>query len=223
MNNYKTGALIADLRRQKNWTQNDLARILGVTDKAVSRWETGRGFPDVSLLKPLSEKLGVTVNELILGEMVNIEGQTTSADETILRTLLESDQRVNRLVNGLLFTLGGALLIIALLFLGYDTSWVAIYSLLGMLILAAGIFRLFRKRFLSGLLAAGLILLLACGLFEGRDYVSVTHYNMPPLYNLSITTTFPDNEKTIRYHKLFYDVYRYNVDSENEYYRIVRP
>lgn len=223
MNNNKTGALIADLRRQINWTQSDLAQKLGVTDKAVSRWETGRGFPDVSLLRPMSEMLGVTVNELILGERINPEAQTASADDTILTTMMDSSRRIERLVNGLLFTLGGVLLVIALLFLGYDTSWVAIFSTLGVLILAAGVLRLFRKRLLTGLLAVGLILLLAFGLFEARDYVSVTRYAMPPLYNLSITTTFPNDGKTIRYHKLFYDVYRYHVDSEDEYYLVIRP
>jgi len=223
MNNFKTGALIADLRRQQNWTQSDLAQKLGVTDKAVSRWETGRGLPDISLLKPLSEILGVTVNELIIGERINPEAQTASADETILKTLLHSNQRVNRLINGLLFAFGGILLVIAVLFLGYDTSWVSIYSVLGMLFVATGVFRLFKKRLLTGLLAAGLTLLLAFGLFEARDYISVTHHAMPPLYTISITTTFPNGEKTIRYHKLFYDVYRYHVDSEDEFYRIVRP
>lgn len=221
MNNYRTGALIADLRRQKNWTQSDLAQKLGVTDKAVSRWETGRGFPDVSLLKPLSEMLGATVNELILGERINPEAQTASADDTILKTLIDSNHRVDRLINSLLFTFGGIFWVVAMLFLGYDTSWVAIYSTLGILILAAGVFRLFRKRFLTGLLAAALTLLLTFGLFEARDYVSVTRYAMPPLYNLSISTTFPNDEKTIRYHKLFYDVYRYHVDSEGEFYQII--
>lgn len=223
MNNNKTGELIADLRKQKNWTQSDLALKLGVTDKAVSRWETGRGFPDISLLKPLSDMLDVTLNELILGERINPEAQMARADDTILRTLMDSNQKVDRLINGLLFALGSVLLVFALLFLGYDTSWVSIYSILGSLLITAGIFRLFRKRFLTGLLAAGLTLLLAFGLFEARDYVSVTQYAMPPLYNLSITTTFPNSEKTIRYHKLLYDVYRYHVDSENEYYLILHP
>ena len=51
---HKTGLFISSLRKQKDMTQKDLADKIGVTDKAVSRWETGKGFPDVSLLKSLS-------------------------------------------------------------------------------------------------------------------------------------------------------------------------
>lgn len=73
MDHQKTGFFIAALRREKGWTQKELAERLGVTDKAVSRWETGKGMPDVSLLKPLSETLGVSVNELLAGEAIEPE------------------------------------------------------------------------------------------------------------------------------------------------------
>ncbi len=109
----------------------------------------------------------------------------------------------------------------SLLFLGYDTSWVSIYSFFGVLILAVAVFRLFRKKPIKGFFAALLTLLLAFGIFEARDYAYVTWYGMPPLYNLSITTTFPNDEKTIRYHKLFYDVLRDHVDTEIEVYKII--
>ena len=64
----KTGALIARLRKKKNLTQDALAGQLGVTRKAISRWETGRGYPDVEILPSLAEVLGVSVNELLAGE-----------------------------------------------------------------------------------------------------------------------------------------------------------
>ena len=56
----KTGLFISAMRKQKDMTQKDLADKIGITDKAVSRWETGKGFPDVSLLTPLAEALGVS-------------------------------------------------------------------------------------------------------------------------------------------------------------------
>ena len=64
----KTGALIARLREKKDLTQEALAGQLGVTRKAISRWETGRGYPDVEILPALAEALGVSVNELLSGE-----------------------------------------------------------------------------------------------------------------------------------------------------------
>ena len=64
----KIGAFIKVLRKEKNLTQKELAGILNCTDKAVSRWETGRGVPEVSFLLPLSDALGVSVNELLMGE-----------------------------------------------------------------------------------------------------------------------------------------------------------
>ena len=63
-----TGAFIAALRRDKSMTQRQLAEALAVTDKAVSRWETGKGYPDVETLTALAETLGVTVGEILAGE-----------------------------------------------------------------------------------------------------------------------------------------------------------
>ena len=64
----KTGELIAVLRKEKGWSQTELAERLGVTNKAVSRWETGRGYPDVELLPQLAKALDITISELLEGE-----------------------------------------------------------------------------------------------------------------------------------------------------------
>ena len=66
---YKVGHFIAALRTEKGLSQSELGAMLGVTNKAVSRWETGRGYPDTALLLKLSEILGVTVDELLKGEL----------------------------------------------------------------------------------------------------------------------------------------------------------
>ncbi len=70
----KTGVFIAELRKQKNMTQKDLAKKLGVTDKAISRWETGRGYPDIEILPDLAKILSVSINELLNGE-IQTKGQ----------------------------------------------------------------------------------------------------------------------------------------------------
>lgn len=66
----KFGAFIAQVRREKEMTQKQLAQKLNVTDKAVSRWERGLGFPDISLLEPLADALGLTITELIKSERI---------------------------------------------------------------------------------------------------------------------------------------------------------
>ncbi|MGI6037399.1 MAG: helix-turn-helix domain-containing protein [Limnochordia bacterium] len=65
----KTGHLIASLRKEKQMTQRQLADLLGVSDKAVSKWERGLGCPDVSLLNQLSQVLGVNIDQILLGEL----------------------------------------------------------------------------------------------------------------------------------------------------------
>ncbi len=68
MEKEKTGQLIAELRKEKGLTQKQLADALNVTDKAVSKWERGLSFPDISMLEPLSDLLGVTIMEILAGE-----------------------------------------------------------------------------------------------------------------------------------------------------------
>ena len=70
MDRYVTGAVIKKLREGKKMTQKELAERIHVSGKAVSKWETGAGFPDISLLEPLAEALGISVIELLSGEDV---------------------------------------------------------------------------------------------------------------------------------------------------------
>ncbi len=70
MNAQKTGSLIAAIRKEQNRTQQDLANELGVSSAAISKWERGIGFPDVSLIEPLATSLGITIAELFKGERI---------------------------------------------------------------------------------------------------------------------------------------------------------
>lgn len=70
MNTYITGATIKKLREAKGLTQLQLAEKIGVSSKAVSKWETAKGLPDITLIEPLSQALGVSVLELMSGETV---------------------------------------------------------------------------------------------------------------------------------------------------------
>lgn len=70
MNQYVTGAVIKELREKANMTQLQLAGILGVSDKTVSKWETAKGYPDITLLEPIADAFSISVTELISGNTV---------------------------------------------------------------------------------------------------------------------------------------------------------
>lgn len=108
----KTGAFIAQCRKARGLTQSQLAAHLAVTDKAASRWECGRGFPDPATLPALAEALGVTVTELINGEATASEA-SESAEEAVLSALRYVGSQRRK-------TLGAALLTAGLLFLFYS-------------------------------------------------------------------------------------------------------
>lgn len=78
MNSYVTGPVIKALREKKNYTQKQLADRLLVSDKTVSKWETGRGLPDLSLLEPLAAALGVSVTELLSGEQITNQNRSAN-------------------------------------------------------------------------------------------------------------------------------------------------
>ena len=112
----KTSAFIAELRTEAGLTQQQLADALGVTDKAVSRWETGRGFPDVSILEDLADALGCSVAELLRGERLPAQADAALADETARSTLalareLIGTRRIRQLAVGIL--IGAAIACIA--------------------------------------------------------------------------------------------------------------
>ncbi|WP_081779872.1 helix-turn-helix domain-containing protein [Butyrivibrio proteoclasticus] len=71
MNQYVTGAVIKELREKNKMTQAQLAEKLGVTDKTVSKWETGKGYPDITLLEPIADVFRVSVTELISGNPIH--------------------------------------------------------------------------------------------------------------------------------------------------------
>ena len=84
MNQMKIGAFISERRKAKGWTQSQLAEKLEITDKAVSKWETGRSMPDLSLFMPLCTLLDVTLNELFAGECIAEEKLKEKADEVLM-------------------------------------------------------------------------------------------------------------------------------------------
>ena len=89
MDQEKTGKFIARMRREKEMTQAQLGERLGVTNKTVSRWETGKYMPDISTLSDLSRELGITVNELLSGELLTDKEFRKAADANLLLSMAE--------------------------------------------------------------------------------------------------------------------------------------
>ena len=95
MDAQKFGAFIAQCRKEKSMTQSELAAKIMVTDKAVSRWERGKGFPDINLLLPLAEALEVSVLELMHSERQKDKAQLFQ-DDTIIVHLMENAVEMNK-------------------------------------------------------------------------------------------------------------------------------
>ena len=97
MDQIKIGKFIADERKRKGYTQKQLSEKLEISDKTISKWERGNGFPEVSLLLPLCNELEITVNELLSGERVSEEDYLKKAEENmvnLVREALESKKKI---------------------------------------------------------------------------------------------------------------------------------
>lgn len=102
MDQTKIGTFIAKCRKEKKLTQAQLAEKLGITDRAVSKWETGKSIPDSSIMLELCEILGITVNELLSGEVITMENLEKTADENLV-ALKKRDE--NNMAKNILFAI----------------------------------------------------------------------------------------------------------------------
>lgn len=96
MTSKNCGKFIADLRKGKNLTQKQLAEVLNVSDKAISRWETGKGYPDVNSLLALSDFFGVSVNELLAGKQIEGEKLSEIADKNVINAIETKEKAVKK-------------------------------------------------------------------------------------------------------------------------------
>lgn len=104
MNQEKIGKFIAELRKKKKMTQEKLGNEIGVTDKTVSRWETGKYMPDISLFKPLSEILEVSINDLMSGEIVDENDYQEKFEENVINVVdkVEKKNKFSNLISNIL-------------------------------------------------------------------------------------------------------------------------
>lgn len=122
MDNERIGAFIRTLRREKGLTQKDLAAALGITDRAVSKWERGISAPDIALLEPLGKVLEISVTELLRGERISAKPEEEQQTQTVLDY---SRQQLSRQVGAVRrrYLLASAAVLLAVALLSAVTLW----------------------------------------------------------------------------------------------------
>lgn len=221
MNQEKIGKFIAENRKLKKMTQVELAEKLGVSDRSVSKWENGRCMPDLSLFEPLCTELGITINELLSGEKIKKEEYQQVLEKNIVNAIDCSKKEIEKekakvsyiiMITGILISLS------AFIIFSPESSWSSIYSIIGILIFIVGVFKELKiKNKIKKIGICILIFVVFFSLFYIIDFVSVMSFHRPPIYRY-ITATEWKESKIITYKSLFYNVYRINADTQNEYY-----
>lgn len=101
MDQIKIGKFISECRLNKHLTQMQLAEKLNITDRAISKWETGKGMPDSSIMLELCNELGISVNELLSGEKIEMDNYNKKADENFIE-LKRGSERIERKLESIL-------------------------------------------------------------------------------------------------------------------------
>ena len=187
MDMQKTGQLIAQRRKDLGLTQQQLADSVGVTYKAISRWETGRGFPDAVYLQPLSQALELSITEIVNGTLTMPETAEKQTDDALLTALTYSKGMSSTFTAVLLAITGLCFLIAPMCVTGINTSY---FPALGALLLACAIVvKLWKKwpspiysRYIAGGLSLTALVLQilpvsAVLVFRGPDYYNRNMYS----------------------------------------------
>ena len=98
MDQVKIGKFLSDERKAKGYTQKQLSELLGISDKTISKWECGNGFPEASLLLPLCNELEITVNELLTGERISQQNYKKKAEENMVNMIREKEENKQKLL-----------------------------------------------------------------------------------------------------------------------------
>ncbi len=122
MDQVKIGKFIAQRRKEKKMTQAELAEKLNITDRAVSKWETGRGMPDSSIMLDLCSELGISVNELLSGELIEMKEYNNKTEELLLKMTQEKEERDKAFLNMEIFI--GTLVTVVLIACVFVASFV---------------------------------------------------------------------------------------------------
>ena len=227
MDQIKIGVFLKELRKAKGLTQEQLAEVLNVSSRTVSRWETGSNMPDISMLVEIAVFYDVSIPEIVQGERES-ETMDKETRETAVAMAKYSQNEVKmgkQKVVGILMSAFGVFVIVsALSIFPNDSSWGSIYSILGSIFLVIGLYFIIKplvaKRALRILIVLGCIALLF-GTFTLSDYVAVSQFNQVPRF--SYMTTYDSRNPNELVHKtIFYTAVQKNPGTEDEQVYIVK-
>lgn len=138
MDQIQIGKFIAQVRKEKDLTQRQLADLLSISDKTVSKWECGKGLPEVSLMLPLCDTLQITVNDLLSGERVSDTNYQRKAEENMMNLIQENEENRKRMV---LSIITGGITVIAVISIAVIVSYLSLPTVVRILLLmvAAGV------------------------------------------------------------------------------------
>ena len=130
MNQVKIGKFIAECRKKNGLTQMQLAEKLNITDRAVSKWENGKSLPDSSIMLELCEVLGISVNDLLSGEVVTMNNYDENLEKNLIKMVKEKERADERLLSvEIVMGVVGVILCLALIFVACYvpmTDWLRI-------------------------------------------------------------------------------------------------
>lgn len=133
MDQIRIGKFIAESRKSRNLTQKQLADALSISDKTISKWECGRGLPEISLLIPLCELLDITVNDLLSGEKVSSDDYQKKAEKNMMNLMKENEENRKRMA---LSVITGVITIIAVCALIVIASYMELPLMIRILLIA---------------------------------------------------------------------------------------
>lgn len=212
MDTKKIGRYIAECRKAKGYTQEMLAQKIGVTNKTISRWENGNYMPDISLLIPLSEILGISLNELLSGEKIAADDLPMIAETTLADTLKYGNDKLLSKKRQLWFLIGSWGIFMIILAFGQE-RWGIAFALVGAFLIASSIYMQLKTKKLWVKISVSLLIYAA--LISGLmaiDYIKVVNAQSLPIFAHKVKTA-----DIIVYRNPFYDVYQLNPNTTNEY------
>ena len=142
MDQEKIGRFITECRKDKKLTQTELADKLGITDKAISKWENGRCMPDISLLKELCSILDVSINELLSGE----RNSKNSSEKIIIDSLELNEKQFKKMSQGSMLLGCSIAFNIATIIFGATNQMVVVFGGIAFSFIVAGMITLLKRK-----------------------------------------------------------------------------
>lgn len=219
MDQKKIGLFLKELRKEKGMTQGQLAEHLNMSDRTVSRWETGTTLPDLSVLIELADFYHVDIREIIDGERKS-EPMNNEMKETLIKAAQYAEEdkqthlnQMHKIISALISGFGCFLILSAFTVFPSESGWGAKFAILGAILVSIGVFRVLSKRRI--LISIGIFILIIIGMVL-MDFISVCYIRQAPRF--SYLTEYNDTD--ITYHAPFYSVTRQNPDTPQEHYQI---